>query len=394
MRKIYMLLIILAGLSVYAYAEGGIKDHSAGNHIIITKAGVVQNKVSYEKGFDSDMSGLAASAEYGYLFNNLLIGAGAEFQYLSGFDYSHGRNKYIIPSVNARYLIADYFFLGTSLSCRFIAESDKYISEHKYNYTSDEPDMWVNGHLGFLIPYRETLLIIEGRGGYNLTNNEWDESYFHEDIKRGYDYALYFGTVFRFGGEEKVESASRDKGDLRDDETDASFCIGVIYNFFEFTKDYDKRTESEGLSLSISNSYYNLISFGISFGIFNANNSTGNNADGESWDIIARYIKGNAGLNIFLMDKRFGFSPYIGLGYTVLEVDDEYRDSDTQDEGGTIDHSTVLFFGGMKLIVRAYENIFITPFIEYTSINPDYNDTYTDPPTEFIYTGVGVSFLL
>lgn len=171
--------------------------------IVFLKGGWIPNyTVIYEDEVKKDdvvAEGFAVQGEYNLNFDGFWLGFGFEYQRVVDAGKKGADDtvmQFIQPMASAKITAVGGLYLGAGLSGKYLISINK---------PDDEPiptkkiDLWVNGVLGYYMPITEGVYLdLEGRFGWNLTNNQFSEEEqagqtIDVKTKSAYDMAFYLG---------------------------------------------------------------------------------------------------------------------------------------------------------------------------------------------------------
>lgn len=193
-------LVVFMGVSVAAQAQ-----YAVTNDVIFVRLGYIP---AYTVSFDEqdwddlEFSGFAANGEYNVNMGQFWIGIGLEYQYVVDEDAQDGTEDYtaqfLLPQVNAKFVTGGGLYIGAGFSGKYLISQDYGNSDYE---AKKKIDLWGNIIIGFFTPITEGVYFdVEGRFGYNLTNNqfsEWEDSSDKIGMDSAYDIAIYVGVGFR-----------------------------------------------------------------------------------------------------------------------------------------------------------------------------------------------------
>ncbi|MDY6933980.1 MAG: hypothetical protein SVZ03_07125 [Spirochaetota bacterium] len=180
---------------------------------------------------DIESMGYAIQGEYNLIWGNFWFGFGLEYQRLSvdrittsQGDTKEFHNDFLIPMVSAKLAATGGLYVGAGISGKWLISTEKFRTEPfptTLGYTENEfdkaIDLWANAILGYHLPIGEGVFFdLEGRFGFNLTNNQFEEKeqdYYQTSSvpttstikyspKTAYDIAFYVGVGTRARGSE------------------------------------------------------------------------------------------------------------------------------------------------------------------------------------------------
>lgn len=207
----------------------------------------------------------------------------------------------------------------------------------------------------------------------------------------------YIGSVVYGDGSENISDSIVENNSLYSD--NRGFGVGTSFSFYELfdRNEEKKKKESDGFNVSVRNSYENLFYYGITIGKFNAEYTEyryqGNSSMGRTWDLESTYIRGDIGLNYFFVE-RFGVSPYGGFGYASIKWYERNYWYQDENKRRNSSYNMVFFSAGVKLLMRIYGQLYITPFAEYSFI-PLCEYLFILPEksmSNYLYLGAGISY--
>ncbi|HDP80907.1 MAG TPA: hypothetical protein ENN21_08710 [Spirochaetes bacterium] len=189
-------LVVMAALAMVFAFSFGAQAQTLTSDIVFLKFGYVPlNTYEYDVAGSEQVesSGLAIQGEYNLNFNNFWIGFGLEYEYLWWKDNGDYKWAYLTPQVSAKFAAMGGLYVGAGLAGKYLISYD---SPSGSDYDPDKKiDLWVNGILGYYMPIGEAVFLdLEGRFGYNLTNQQWADD---DDVKNSYELAFYVGIGYR-----------------------------------------------------------------------------------------------------------------------------------------------------------------------------------------------------
>jgi len=177
---------MVAAFSTAAFSQTEITDD-----VVFLKVGYTQSTTSFDEDNtdDTELSGVALQAEYNINLKPLLIGIGMEYQYVTGDDET--KAQFLNPMVTAKFMTAGGLYIGAGLTGRYmLAYDDEFDSD-----VDKEIDLWGHAVIGFIMPIDEGVYFdIEGKIGYNLTNNQYENLV---KTDSAFDLSIYAGIGFR-----------------------------------------------------------------------------------------------------------------------------------------------------------------------------------------------------
>jgi hypothetical protein len=196
--KFFVVLAALAMVFALSYSS---QAQTLTSDIVFLKFGYVP-VYSYEydvSGSDPNtFNGVALMGEYNLNFNNFWIGFGLEWQYLMGSDLqgvsedSDYTLQFLSPQLSFKFAALGGLYVGAGLTGKYLIASD---GPSGFEDPDKKFDLWINGILGYYLPIGEAVFLdFEGKFGYNLTNQQFDQ---YADVKSNYDIALYIGVGYR-----------------------------------------------------------------------------------------------------------------------------------------------------------------------------------------------------
>ena len=198
--KFKKLAVLSAFFMIFAGAYSA-KAQDITNDIVFLKGGWIPNyTVTFDEAGmkDTTADGFAIQGEYNLNFNGFWLGFGFEYQRVIDAGENGADDtvmQFIQPMASAKITAVGGLYLGAGLS-------GKYLISLK---PDDEPtptkkiDLWANGILGYYMPITEGVYLdLEGRFGWNLTNNQfskWEQNGNTSELKTksAYDMAFYLG---------------------------------------------------------------------------------------------------------------------------------------------------------------------------------------------------------
>lgn len=207
MRKFYAVLAVLAFVFAFAF---GAQAQTMTTDIVFLKVGYIPvSTTSFEDTSfiqdDLEARGLAVQGEYNLNFDRIWLGFGLEYQRLKAeIDGENGHfNQFLLPMVSVKFAAAGGLYVGAGLSGKYLIATEKIKDGgNEYEWEKDI-DLWANGILGYYMPIGEGIFLdLEGRFGYNLTNNQFSEMKVNgvkgdTDNKSSFDLAFYVGIGYR-----------------------------------------------------------------------------------------------------------------------------------------------------------------------------------------------------
>lgn len=157
---------------------------------------------------DAEQSGFAVQGEYNLNFGTFWLGVGLEYERVKTEDFTDDEDvcsQFIMPMVSAKLAAMGGLYLGVGLSGKYLVAADDLgeVSPGVKMEFTKEFDLWANAIVGFYMPIGEAVFLdLEGRFGYNLTNNQYSEVDVdgvtaEYDVNSTYDFAVYVGIGFR-----------------------------------------------------------------------------------------------------------------------------------------------------------------------------------------------------
>ena len=142
---------------------------------------------------DLENKGIAVQGEYNLNSGNFWLGFGLEYQRMVNDDDSDYVNHFMLPLVSAKFVATGGLYVGAGLA-------GKYLISVEVPSGAEEPDkkidLWANGIMGYHVPIAEAVFLnLEGRFGWNITNQQFDES--DCEVSNAYDVAFYIGIGTR-----------------------------------------------------------------------------------------------------------------------------------------------------------------------------------------------------
>ncbi len=211
--KLKFFVVFIAMAMVFAFSYNA--DAQMTTDVILIRVGyipmytVTADEVVREDGSvidddpdDMEHNGYALNGEYNLNMSPVWIGIGLEYQYTIE-DENDDIAQFIMPQANVKFVTAAGFYVGAGLA-------GKYMMSYSYEGEGDEDvdvdkeiDLWANGIVGIIMPIGEGLFFnLEGRFGYNLTNNQYengssDNMDYEIKTNSAYDIGIYAGIGFR-----------------------------------------------------------------------------------------------------------------------------------------------------------------------------------------------------
>ncbi len=201
--------VVLAAIAMVFAFSFGVQAQTLTTDIVFLKVGYIPvSTTSFDNDDDDKLegSGFAIQGEYNLNFNNFWIGFGLEYQYINAdyksdsYNYKSHVNQFIQPMVSFKFAAMGGLYVGAGLSGKYLISTEKWDDiewDKKF-------DLWANAYLGYYMPIAEAVFLdIEGRFGYNLTNNQFEK---YDDngatsgkiaTKSAYDIAFYVGIGYR-----------------------------------------------------------------------------------------------------------------------------------------------------------------------------------------------------
>ncbi|GAB4221312.1 MAG TPA: hypothetical protein PL059_12005 [Spirochaetota bacterium] len=207
MRKGTQLVVIMAIVTVISFFAVPIAAEAPSGSFIIAHLGYVPiaatgydfSAIDSENGWNPNFvvlehksQGAALNIEYNFNTNPLLFSFGFEYQLLwdkfSVFQDIGGGvyetiklktylNQYMMPSVTIKYLTASGFYMGTGIALKYLAVTEKVKPDNGYDFSLEfdkKLDFWSITIVGYIISINQGLYLdVQGRFGYNLTNNQF-----------------------------------------------------------------------------------------------------------------------------------------------------------------------------------------------------------------------------
>ncbi len=173
--------------------------------VVFLKIGWVPNyTVTYdeEDSEDGEASGFAVQGEYNLNFDGFWLGFGFEYdRVVREADEDAGEDddtvmQFIQPMVSAKITAVGGLYLGVGVSGKYLASIKP---NEEASETTKKIDLWANGLLGYYMPITEGVYLdLEGRFGWNCTNNQFSEikqfgTKVDIETKSAYDMAFYVG---------------------------------------------------------------------------------------------------------------------------------------------------------------------------------------------------------
>ncbi len=207
MRKLFAVLAVLVFVFAFSF---GAQAQTMTTDIVFLKGGYIPVSTTSFKDTSTfqdnlEARGFAIQGEYNLNFDGVWLGFGLEYQRLKAeFDGELGHfNQFIQPMVSVKYAALGGLYVGAGLSGKYLIATEK-IKDGTDTYEWEKAiDLWANGILGYYTPIGEGVFLdLEGRFGYNLTNNQFSERKVNEvkfdtDNKSSFDIAFYVGVGFR-----------------------------------------------------------------------------------------------------------------------------------------------------------------------------------------------------
>ncbi len=204
--KVKFLSVLAALAMVFTFTLAAQAQYAVTDDVIFLKVGYIPNyTVSFDEAGMSDLEfkGFAGAAEYNINFGMVWLGVGLEYQYVydnkalnSTDDFTA---QFVLPQVNVKFVTAGGLYLGAGLAGKYLVSSD-----WSSSYDFDKKiDLWGNAILGYVMPIAEGVYFnVEGRFGYNFTNDQWKEydqagTSYKLKMDSAYDFAIYVGIGFR-----------------------------------------------------------------------------------------------------------------------------------------------------------------------------------------------------
>ena len=203
MKKLLAVLAVVAFVFAFSY---GAQAQTMTTDIVFLKVGYVPVSLASFDEVDMDdleSRGFAIQGEYNLNFDGIWVGFGLEYQRLKAEmdgDYGH-INQFIQPMISAKYAALGGLYIGAGLSGKYLIATEKFEDTSGEYEWEKKIDLWANGILGYYTSIGEGVFLdLEGRFGYNLTQNQFSkvkddpDTY---DIDSNYDIAFYVGVGFR-----------------------------------------------------------------------------------------------------------------------------------------------------------------------------------------------------
>jgi hypothetical protein len=216
-RKILLIIFLLIFFSNYLSSEEITQNNKPIKHLINFKFGNffydavyyhIYNGKKFSRRHKLNLLNQSILFEYNFIFRSFIMGIGLDVQ-SPVEQFSQGEIIFFIPYISMKYMLTDQLYFGTSVSYRLgdnaIISYDEVVTRYR-----DERDLWVNGHIGVLLPFTSSsLLNIEIKSGYNLTNKQWQKYTTYDYSSAGepqegekymdytYDYGFIIGFLFK-----------------------------------------------------------------------------------------------------------------------------------------------------------------------------------------------------
>ncbi len=205
--KAKFLSVFAALAMVFAFTLAAQAQYAVTDDVIFLKVGYIPNyTVSFNEADTPDLEfkGFGVAGEYNINFGMVWLGVGLEYQYVydnKAFDTTDELTaQFILPQVNVKFVTAGGLYLGAGLAGKYLISNDFSNSDVDFD---KKIDLWGNILLGYVMPIAEGVYFnVEGRFGYNFTNDQWkeyDSGGASNKIKMdsAYDFAIYVGIGFR-----------------------------------------------------------------------------------------------------------------------------------------------------------------------------------------------------
>ncbi|TAL37881.1 MAG: hypothetical protein EPN93_05270 [Spirochaetes bacterium] len=201
--KFFVILAALVAVFAFSY---GASAQTLTTDIVFLKLGYVpvytfEYDVAGSETYD--WTGFAVAGEYNLNFDNFWLGFGLEWKRMQGDDFGStvtGEDKYInqflSPQFSAKFAALGGLYVGAGVEGKYLISSKVPAGGEK---ADKKIDLWVDGILGYYMvsPWDGVFFDLEGRFGYNLTNNQFKDKDTGDKIKSNYDVTLYVGIGYR-----------------------------------------------------------------------------------------------------------------------------------------------------------------------------------------------------
>jgi len=207
--KVKLFAVLAALFMVGAIAIPASAQDAVTNDVIFLRLGYIPNytfSIEQDDPTQDDsfeFTGFAGMGEYNLNLGNFWIAFGLEFQRIEEDvtgDDEPLIAQFLIPQVTAKFVTGGGFYLGAGLAARYNLSNEIDGSTVEFD---KEVDLWFNGVVGYFMPITEGVYFdIQGRLGFNLTNNQWesgksDSGKIEFKTESAYDIAIYVGIGFR-----------------------------------------------------------------------------------------------------------------------------------------------------------------------------------------------------
>ncbi|MCX8123814.1 MAG: hypothetical protein N3F66_06580, partial [Spirochaetes bacterium] len=186
-KKLALCVLVVA----VACMTTGLKAQEMTDDVAFLRVGYQWNtlKPDAPNATDIKLNGVAIEGEYNLNLGGMLLGFSLEYAYLSWTEdkaYDYG---FLSPMVTLKFLAPGGFYIGPGLSLRYLMSS---YQPDIYPEPDSEVDLWVNGVAGYMAPIAEGIYLdLQARFGWNLTKNQFEDSY--SKIDKNDDMAFYVG---------------------------------------------------------------------------------------------------------------------------------------------------------------------------------------------------------